>query len=178
MRDKLITVFNSECARAIELFKLGARLQLVVVLVDLSRHKLVKLYSETFKTNPPKGQLPWSEDWVKKWRPNMHSSLFIAFHSFLEKNTKLKDTDLFIKSYKLYKEHIEDNNLEEVLSFSRAWMVHRYIKLNMLLTTTCNRCGGSFVNYDIIEPKHFTCGICNPPSRAGAISKYRKNKLK
>ncbi|MDO9004044.1 MAG: FlhC family transcriptional regulator, partial [Aquabacterium sp.] len=37
----------------------------------------------------------------------------------------------------------------------------------MLSLTKCNKCGGSYVTHPHEIARHFTCGLCNPPARAG-----------
>lgn len=37
----------------------------------------------------------------------------------------------------------------------------------MLTMTKCNKCGGQFVTHPHEIARHFTCGLCNPPARAG-----------
>ena len=73
---------------------------------DLSRERLVKLYKEIRGVSPPKGMLPYSEDWFMSWQPNMHSSLFINIYNYVTKNNGVEGIDALIKSYRLYVEHI------------------------------------------------------------------------
>ena len=37
----------------------------------------------------------------------------------------------------------------------------------MLTLTKCSKCGGHFVTHPHEIAKHFVCGLCNPPARAG-----------
>ena len=48
---------------AVNLVKLGARMQVLDVETTLSREKLLKLYKEVKGVSPPKGMLPFSTDW-------------------------------------------------------------------------------------------------------------------
>ena len=68
---------------AIELIRLGARLQLLEAEISLSRERLLKLYKELRGVSPPKGMLPFSADWFITWRPNIHSSLFVNIYRYL-----------------------------------------------------------------------------------------------
>ena len=83
MSKKSVVSEAQEIQLAIELIKLGARLQLLETEVSLSRERLLKLYKELRGVSPPKGMLPFSTDWFLTWQPNIHSSLFINIHRFL-----------------------------------------------------------------------------------------------
>jgi flagellar transcriptional activator FlhC len=48
----------------------------------LSRDRLIRLYREVTGGSPPKGMLPFSEDWYLTWGPNIHSSMFANVHAF------------------------------------------------------------------------------------------------
>ena len=48
---------------AIELIKLGARMQVLESLTQISREKLLRLYREVKGQSPAKGMLPFSTDW-------------------------------------------------------------------------------------------------------------------
>ena len=37
----------------------------------------------------------------------------------------------------------------------------------MLTRTKCSQCGGQFVTEMYEDARAYTCGICNPPARAG-----------
>ena len=83
MRNRSILTEAKQIQLATELITLGARLQVLEMNTDLSRERLVKLYKEIRGVSPPKGMLPYPEDWVMSWQPNMHSSLFINTFSSL-----------------------------------------------------------------------------------------------
>ncbi len=87
----------------------------------------MKLYKEVAGVSPPKGMLPYSADWFISWRPNIHSSLFINIHRYLITYTDVRGIETVIKSYQLYLEHIAANQLERVLSLTRAWTLVRFI---------------------------------------------------
>jgi flagellar transcriptional activator FlhC len=38
---------------------------------------------------------------------------------------------------------------------------------NMLTKTCCSKCGGHFVSEPYENSRHFVCGLCEPPARAG-----------
>ena len=80
MRNRSIITEAKQIQLATELIVLGARLQVLEMNTDLSRERLVKLYKEIRGVSPPKGMLPYSEDWFMSWQPNMHSSLFINIY--------------------------------------------------------------------------------------------------
>ena len=106
MRNKSILTEAKQIQLASELIRLGARLQVLEVNSNLSRERLVKLYKEIRGVSPPKGMLPYSEDWFMSWQPNVHSSLFINIYNFIITYSDTRGVDALIKSYKLYLEHI------------------------------------------------------------------------
>ena len=57
-------------------------------------------------------------------------------------------------------------NIYELLSFTRAWRLVKFVDAGMLTRTKCSQCSGQFVT-ELYENRHFTCGLCNPPARAG-----------
>jgi len=152
---------------AIELFRLGARLQVVEAETTLSRERLLRLYKEVKGESPPKGMLPFSADWFLTWQPNIHSSLFLEIHRFLGANTQASGIHAVVKSYKLYQEHMGLEGLEPVLTFTRAWTLLRYLDSKMLALESCGKCGGNFVVNPLDLHDHFACGLCQPPARAG-----------
>ena len=130
---------------AVNLVKLGARMQVLDVETTLSREKLLKLYKEVKGVSPPKGMLPFSTDWFMTWMPNIHGSLFLDIHAYLTANAGLRGIEATMKSYELYLEHLQTHGLERVLSFTRAWSLVRFFAADMLCTAPCVRCGGNFV---------------------------------
>ena len=68
---------------AIDLIKLGARLQFLEAETTLSRDRLIKLYKEIRGVSPPKGLLPFSTDWFMTWLANIHSSMFYNIYRFM-----------------------------------------------------------------------------------------------
>ena len=52
------------------------------------------------------------------------------------------------------------------LSITRAWRLVKFVDAGMLTRTKCSQCGGQFVT-ELYENRHYTCGLCNPPARAG-----------
>ena len=72
-----------------------------------------------------------------------------------------------MKAYKLYSEQISVCGVEPLLSITRAWRLIRFIDNNMLATTKCSKCGGHFVTEPYENARHFECGLCAPPARAG-----------
>ncbi|MBA4215393.1 MAG: flagellar transcriptional regulator FlhC, partial [Polaromonas sp.] len=53
-----------------------------------------------------------------------------------------------------------------ILSITRAWRLVKFVDNGMLTLTKCNCCGGHFVT-EPYENRHFVCGLCQPPARAG-----------
>lgn len=171
MRNRSLLTEAKQIHLASELIKLGARLQVLEVNSNLSRERLVKLYKEIKGVSPPKGMLPYSEDWFISWQPNMHSSLFINIYNFLVTNADVKSIDALVKSYKLYLEHIEANKLQQVLSLTRAWTLIRFVESKVLCVTPCAKCGGKFLVHSLDIHSNHICGLCNIPSRAGKTKK-------
>ena len=52
--------------------------------------------------SPNKGQLPFSTDWFMTRQPNIHASLFLNIHEYLNKAAELDEIDTVIKAYQLY----------------------------------------------------------------------------
>ncbi len=172
MRNKSILSEAKQIRLASELIGLGARLQVLEANSNLSRERLVKLYKEITGVSPPKGMLPFSEDWFTSWQPNMHSSLFINIYNYLTTHTDVRNIDAVIKAYKLYLEHIDASQLERVLSLTRAWTLVRFIDSKILCLAPCNKCAGDFVVHALELHSNHVCGLCNIPSRAGKTKKY------
>lgn len=167
MRNKSVISEARDIGLAIELIKLGARLQLLEAETKLSRERLLKLYKEVRGESPPKGMLPFSTDWFMTWQPNVHASLFMAYFHFFEKHTRLRGLELIIKSYRMYRDQIQRNGMEEVLSLTRAWTMVRFFEARMLQMASCKDCGGEFVTHAHEPTKGYVCGLCHMPARAG-----------
>jgi flagellar transcriptional activator FlhC len=160
---------------AMQLIKLGARLQLLESQTTLSRERLIKLYKELKGYSPPKGMLPFSTDWFLTWQPNIHSSIFLNIYNYLIKYAGVKDITAIIKAYSLYLQQIgHDSEDEPVLSLTRAWTLVRYVESKMLKMHTCSCCGGQFVvnTYDLNQ--NYLCNLCHIPSRAGKTKKAKE----
>ena len=166
MKTKSILTEARQIERAVTLIKLGARLQVVESETDLSYERLLRLYKEVAGKSPSKGQLPFSTDWFMTWQPNIHASLFLNTHEYLNKVAELEEIDTVIKAYQLYLEQTQAQNLEPLLSITRAWRLVKFVDAGMLTRTKCSQCSGQFVT-ELYENRHYTCGLCNPPARAG-----------
>lgn len=153
--------------RAVALIKLGARLQVLESETDLSYERLLRLYKEVAGKSPAKGQLPFSTDWFLTWQPNIHASLFLNIHEYLNKVSTLDGIDAIMKAYRLYTEQLSTLGMEPLLSITRAWRLVRFVDNQMLALTRCSRCGGHFVTEPYENARHFVCGLCEPPARAG-----------
>jgi flagellar transcriptional activator FlhC len=154
-RVKSILTEARQIERAVTLIKLGARLQVLESETDLSYERLLRLYKEVSGRSPSKGQLPFSTDWFMTWQPNIHASLFLNIHEYLN------------KAYQLYLEQTEAQGLEPLLSITRAWRLVKFVDNGMLTLTKCTKCSGNFVTHPHEMARHFVCGLCNPPARAG-----------
>ena len=167
MRHKSIVSEAKQIDRAITLIHLGARLQVLESETDLSYERLLRLYKEVAGKSPSKGQLPFSTDWFMTWQPNIHATLFLNIHEYLNKSSELDEIDAVIKAYRLYTEQTQAQGLEALLSVTRAWRLVKFVDNGMLTLTTCSRCGGRFVTHPHEIARHYVCGLCNPPARAG-----------
>lgn len=153
---------------AIELFKLGARVQVLQNETVISRRRLIHLYKEIHGVSPPKGMLPFSTDWYIRWEANIHSSLFYGIYLSLRQSAEYKRMRAIIDAYRMYQEQVPlAGDGTPVLSMTRAWMLVRYFEGQMMRLSTCNRCSGRFVGIAHTPDADYVCGICRPPSRAG-----------
>jgi flagellar transcriptional activator FlhC len=171
MRNKSVVTEAAQINLAVELVKLGARLQVLEAETNVSRERLLKLYKEVKGVSPPKGMLPYSTDWFMSWQPNIHSSVFLDIYRYMTGQAGVSGIDAIIKAYRLYLEHIEVNGLERVLSLTRAWSLVRFHDAKMLTTVACTECSGHFVAHTMDLHKGYVCGCCNVPSRAGKTKK-------
>ena len=62
---------------------------------------------------------------------------------------------------------MQAQGLEPLLSVTRAWRLVKFVDNGMLTMTKCTCCGGHYVTHPHEIAKHFVCGLCNPPARAG-----------
>ena len=79
----------------------------------------------------------------------------------------LDEIDTVIKAYQLYLEQLQSQDLEPLLSLTRAWRLVKFVDNGMLTMTRCSKCGGHFVTHPHEIARHYVCGLCNPPARAG-----------
>lgn len=167
MAVKSIVNESRDIERAVALIQLGARLQVLESETSLSYERLLRLYKEVAGKSPSKGQLPFSTDWFLTWQPNIHSSLYVNIHQYLAKTIALDDIEVVMKAFKLYQEQMTVCGIEPLLTVTRAWRLTKFMDAGMLTQTRCTCCGGLFVT-DIYEnARHFECGLCKPPARAG-----------
>jgi flagellar transcriptional activator FlhC len=178
MAKKSVVTEAQEIQLAVELVKLGARLQLLESETSLSRERLLKIYKELKGVSPPKGMLPFSTDWFITWQPNIHSSLFLNIYKYLNEHAQISGIEAVMKAYKLYLEQAEpDEHNEPVLSLTRAWTLVRFFESKMLTTACCKECGGHYVVHQLDLHSDYTCGLCHMPSRAGKTKKHKENAL-
>ena len=167
MRSKSILTEAKQISRAVALIGLGARLQVLESETDLSYERLLRLYKEVAGKSPSKGQLPFSTDWFMTWQPNIHASLFLNIHEYLNKSSELDEIDAVIKGYQLYQEETSAQGLEPLLSVTRAWRLVKFVDNGMLTMTKSSKCGCQFVTHPHEIARHYQCAPCNPPARAG-----------
>ncbi|WP_025917148.1 flagellar transcriptional regulator FlhC [Herminiimonas sp. CN] len=171
MASKSVILEAQEIHLAIDLIKLGARLQFLEAETSLSRDRLIKLYKEVKGVSPPKGLLPFSTDWFMTWLSNIHSSMFYNIYRFMTTHGECKQIVAIIKSYRLYLEQTALQAGEPVLDFTRAWTLVRFFDSGMLQLSTCIRCNGHFIAHAHDPQSAFVCVLCRPPSRAGKTRK-------
>ncbi len=167
MAHKSILNESRDIGRAVTLIDLGARLQVLESETNLSYERLLRLYKEVSGRSPSKGQLPFSTDWFLTWQENIHSTLFLNIYEYLSKSCELDAIDVMVKAFRLYKEQVESTEVEPLLSFTRAWRLVKFVDAQMLTMTKCSTCGGHFVTEPYENARHYVCGLCNPPARAG-----------
>lgn len=158
---------SRQIERAATLIRMGARMQVLESETSLSYERLIRLYKEIAGKSPSKGQLPFSTDWFLTWQENVHSSLFLNIYEYLSKGASLDSVDVLTKAYRLYTEQVEAAEIEALLSFTRAWRLVKFVDANMLALTQCAKCNGKFVTEPYENARHYHCGLCNPPARAG-----------
>jgi flagellar transcriptional activator FlhC len=171
-RSKSVVSDAEQVQLAAELARAGARLQVLETETTLSRERLLRPYKEVRGVSPPKGMLPFSTDWFMSWMPNIHASIFTNIHKYLITHTQSRGIRAVLSAYKLYTEHCRIHELEQALSFTRAWSLVRFFEAKLLDTAQCKCCGGHYVVHAMDLKKDYECGLCNVPSRAG---KTRKN---
>lgn len=165
-----------------EMIRLGARLQPIRELTALSYDRISTLYREIVGISPPKGMLPYSLDWYVTWKPNIHASLFYWIYRRVEQSAQQKPDRkpshyqkawFIIDAYHLYRQNVaavsarNDPQDEAELSFTRAWILLRYIDSKQIKTAECQKCHGHFLIRGDEHGQNHTCGICKPPPRAG-----------
>ena len=167
MSDKSLLFEIGETNIAMQLIKLGARMQVLESETSLSRRRLLRLYKEIRGCPPPKGMLPFSEDWFMSWEQNIHSSMFYNIYQFLNDTEASRPIQTLMKAYQLYLEQCCSIAAEKpVLGLTRAWTLLRFISCGIISHKTCECCGGRFVMVVEYLNNPFTCSLCNPPSRA------------
>ncbi|BBQ03749.1 flagellar transcriptional regulator FlhC (plasmid) [Burkholderia sp. SFA1] len=169
----------AQVMRAITLIKLGARMQVLESEIPmLSRERLIRLYREVKGASPPKGMLPFSEDWYLTWAPNIHTSMFANVYAFLEAYSEgLDRVDLLTRAYSLYAEHFHTIGEPLQMDLTRAWTYIRFRDAGILRLAGCTRCRGKFVAHAHDPSQSMVCGICQPPSRAGKTKAAAKAAL-
>lgn len=172
MSEKSILDEIKEVQIAIALISFGARMQVLENETSLSRRRLLKLYKELRGCPPPKGMLPFSEDWFMAWEQNIHSSMFYNIYLYIRKTENCRPIETMVKAYRLYLEQCPITIGDKpVLGLTRAWTLLRFVDCGMVGHTECKVCNGRFVVTTEHAKNPFTCSLCNPPSRAVKKSK-------
>lgn len=166
-RTKSVSGEAREVGYAIELIKLGARLQVLESEVNLPRERLLRLYKEVTGSSPAGGMLPFSTDWFTSSQPNIHSSLFHNLHSRLAKVAGLSRVEVLIRAYRLYVEQTGAAGCPQTLTITRAWRLLKFFEADMLDSIACKECGGRFVVHKYEPAAEFICGLCQPQPGAG-----------
>ena len=96
------------------------------------------------------------------WQPNIHASLFLNIHEYLNKSSELDEIDAVIKAYQLYQEETAAQGLEALLSVTRAWRLVKFVDNGMLTMTKCSKCGGQFVTHPHEIARHYECAPVQP----------------
>ena len=152
---------------AMELITLGARMQVLESETSLSRRRLLRLYKELRGCPPPKGMLPFSEDWFMSWEQNIHSSMFYNIYLYFKKTGQGRPIETLMKTYRLYLEQCYSRTDEKpILGLTRAWTLLRFIDCGIISHKACSVCQGGFVVTTEFIKDPFTCSLCSPPSRA------------
>ncbi|HEY0906333.1 MAG TPA: flagellar transcriptional regulator FlhC [Methylophilus sp.] len=178
MQKKSVVNEAEQIQLAMQMIKLGARLQLLESQTTLSRERLIKLYKEMKGVSPPKGMLPFSTDWFLTWQPNIHSSIFFNIYRFMVEYAGVDGIQAIIKAYTLYMQQVQASDSETqdepVLSLTRAWTLVRFVESKMLTTKQCTCCSGQYIvnTYDLND--HYVCNLCHVPSRAGKTKKAKE----
>jgi len=171
---RTVSGLGAEIAVATRMIQLGARAQVVKAEAPLLSAEMInKLYKEIHDKSPPKGMLPFSIEWYLPARANIHATLFYSIHQALTVNgrryhgeTPSRSIDLLMNAFTLYRETEfaqEDNQF--ALSFSRAWMLLRFIRARELEPCNCNVCGLGFITHVNRPAKSFRCAMCEPAPR-------------
>jgi|SRR5690625_2502527 len=170
---------RQEIELASQMIRLGAPLGIIVKETALDKQRLSRLYRELMNKKPPGGMLPFSSEWYLGWLPNIHATVFYTAYLFLNICCKVERRQALVNGYQLYLEYAtagrpEGKQERPVLSFSRAWLLLRYVELRLFDLAICRACHGSFLAPTYLARWQFVCGICKPPNRAGPRLADRK----
>ena len=135
---------------------------------DLSYERLLRLYKEVAGKSPSKGQLPFSTDWFMTWQPNIHASLFLNIHEYLNKSSELDEIDAVIKAYQLYQEQTTAQGLEALLSVTRAWRLVKFVDNGMLTHDEVLEVRRPVRHPSARDRQSTTCAACATRRRAPA----------
>ena len=107
------------------------------------------------------------------WQPNIHASLFLNIHEYLNKVAELDEIDTVIKAYQLYLEQTQAQGLEPLLSRDARLAPgevrrQRHADDDQVLAS----CGGHFVTHPH-EIAATTCAACATRRPAPARARPR-----
>jgi flagellar transcriptional activator FlhC len=132
MRNKSVLQEAQDIQKAVDLIRLGARMQMLEAETSLSRERLLKLYKEVRVFRLPRGCFRFPQTGsCPGSRTSMHRCSW-RFYRFVRLHAKQEDLDAIVQAYRLYNEHIESFEMEQVLSLTRAWTLIRFFDAKLL----------------------------------------------
>lgn len=158
------------------LIELDARMSVLEAETRLHPELLRKLYKEMTGKSPSQGLLPFSADWYMGWRANVQSTIFYSMYQAMSDQNTGNRIDSILLAYKIYCEH-EISRMdggERALSFTRAWMLVRYVSSGVMQMTDCLACHHSYITHANEIKKSFVCPSCKPPVRIAAMLKKQE----
>ncbi len=144
------------------LFRLGARVPIVMEMTRLSSWFLRKLSLEIRGEAPRKGQIPNSDQWYLRRQNHLQASLFCAIYDRL-KQQALQEEDpcgLLVSAYGELAAVMEAAGLTLQMSIDRAWWLVKSLQIRNLQRSRCRVCGGRYLQVWGKLERNFLCGHC------------------